>query len=109
MILFYNKKTGNIVGTIDGRIHNEGHLKMWVGTKEENERLIIDWIPTKFYDKEGKEVGKKAVNKKGESLVFTADFTPNHKQKEIFVEIEQRKKRLTDFKVDIVSKLLVSK
>lgn len=43
MILFYEKQTGKIIGTIDGRIHNEDHLKMWIGDPTKIGRMIIEW------------------------------------------------------------------
>jgi len=41
MILFYNKILGKIEGTIDGRVHTEDHLKMWIG--EGTERIVCQW------------------------------------------------------------------
>lgn len=43
MIIFYNKQTGKIIGTIEGRLHGEEQLKMWVGERTENNRLIFEW------------------------------------------------------------------
>ena len=40
MIIFYNKKTGDIVGSIDGRVHTEGQMKMQHGGNE-NAKFII--------------------------------------------------------------------
>lgn len=45
MIIFYEKATGNIKGTIDGRIHPNDHLKMWIGDPAETARLVIEWVP----------------------------------------------------------------
>lgn len=42
MILFYDKNTGEIKGTINGRIHNERQLQMWVG--ENTQRIVCNWI-----------------------------------------------------------------
>jgi|SRR3972149_340217 len=109
MIIFYNKKTGDIVGTIDGRIHAEDHLKMWVGTKEENDRIIVNWIPFQWYDIKGRKVGKNDKNKKGQRLAFTADYTPDHSQKELFVEIENNPRKLQEYKVNLQTKLFVKK
>ena len=47
MILFYDKRDGNIFGTIDGRVHDERQLNCHVdnGIGEENTgRYIIGWI-----------------------------------------------------------------
>ena len=70
MIIFYNKQTGNIVGTIDGRTHSKEHLTMWVGSKEENERIIVQWKRELEHDKSGE--------------VIAIQFTPDHKQADIF-------------------------
>lgn len=43
MILFKDKSTGQIIGKIDGRVHSEAQLKMWIGDPETTERVIIDW------------------------------------------------------------------
>lgn len=99
MIIFYNKENGNIVGTIDGRVHTEEQLKMWIGG-EENDRIVITWNPVKFYDRDGNEL------KEGEHA-YTADFEPDHPQKELFNEIDANLKRLKDFRVDIQTKQLV--
>jgi len=44
MIIFYDKQAGKIVGTIDGRIHGDDHLKMWVGDKDKNGRIVCQWV-----------------------------------------------------------------
>lgn len=43
MIIFYDKTTGDIVGTIEGRIHTPEQLNMWVGDKSKTKRLVINW------------------------------------------------------------------
>lgn len=42
MIIFYDKKTGDIVGNIEGRIHSDEHLRMWIG--EDTERIVCQWV-----------------------------------------------------------------
>lgn len=101
MIIFYDKITGKIEGTIDGRVHTEDHLKMWVGDPDKTDRLIVNWKAVKFYDAEGGEVAENDPKK------FTADFEPEHEQKELFIDIDQRKSRINDYKVDIQTKLLI--
>ena len=47
MILFYNKKTGEIFATIDGRVHNEHALSCYVNNgldKKDIGKYIIGWI-----------------------------------------------------------------
>ena len=41
MIISYHKKTGKIIGTIDGRKHSKDHLNMWIGNREETERIVV--------------------------------------------------------------------
>ena len=103
MIIFYNKKSGQIIGTIDGRIHPPEHLKMWVGDKKETDRLVIQWKPVKWYDEKGEEVSK--TSKK----VFTADFEPDCSQKELVAEIEKNPSKLYNYKVDTNNKTLIKK
>lgn len=64
MIIFYEKKTGKIIGTIQGRVHSKEHLNMWIGDKSETGRLVVNWKP-----------GKKSKDKKG-NVVF-ADYQPD--------------------------------
>ncbi len=55
MILFYNKKTGNVFATVDGRVHDEKQMKMIIsdGTpKKDIGKFVIGWEETK----ESKEV-----------------------------------------------------
>lgn len=81
MIIFYNKKSGKIAGTIDGRVHKPSHFKMWVGGKENN-RIIVEWEP----------VG--------------GEFQPKV-QKDIFTAIDKDRKELKKYKVDVKTKKLV--
>lgn len=76
MIIFYNKKTGNIVGTIDGRVHNDKQLNMWVGDKEETERIVIEW------EKSG------------------SNYKPKE-QKEIAIDIDNDHRNIKKYKVNI--------
>lgn len=102
MIIFYSKTTGEITGTIDGRIHNDDHLKMWVGTKVSNGRIVVNWIPTKWYNKEGEEV------EKDDPTVYTADFVPETQQ-DIFEALDKNPSSVYNYRVDIISKQLVLK
>lgn len=54
MILFYNKKTGKIFGSVNGRVHDNGQMKMEISDgspKEDIGKFIIGWI-----EKDGKMV-----------------------------------------------------
>lgn len=112
MIIFFNKKTGDIVGTIDGRIHRQDHLNMWIGDNEETERLIVDWKPVKWFDMNGNQIPEDcldACDENGRKLACVADFEPNHPQKELFVDIEKRISHINEFKLDVSSKRLIFK
>lgn len=85
MIIFYDKKTGQIVGTIQGRIHSKAHLKMWVGDETKTKRIIINW----FKSKEAK------------------DFEPDHQQKDLFIKLDKNPRKLKEYKVDLKTKQLV--
>lgn len=93
MIIFYDKKTGKVVGTIDGRKHTEDHLKMWIGDKNETERIVVEWEPVAYYDERGKRVNSKSKRR------FTADFEPKHEQKELFIDFDKGKKKVKDYKI----------
>jgi len=59
MILFYNKKTGNVFATIDGRVHNKEQMKCNIddGTpKKDIGKLIIGWEETGKYKEVEEEV-----------------------------------------------------
>ncbi len=43
MIIFFNKETGRIIGTIEGRVHGKDHLAMWIGDREKTKRLVVQW------------------------------------------------------------------
>ena len=78
MIIFYNK-TGEIIGNIEGRVHGDEHLKMWVG--EDTERIVCQWV-------------KKDGN-----------FTPNI-QEDIFIKLDSGESKPSDFKVNTETKEL---
>ena len=96
MIIFYEKATGKIRGTVDGRIHSKEHLKMWIGDKKKTGRIVIQWKPVKIHkDKDGKVIG--------------ADFEPDHPQKKIFEEIDQNPMKVYEYQVALKTKKLVKK
>ena len=109
MIIFYDKKTGEIKGTIEGRIHNDTHLNMWVGSQKDNDRIVVNFKPVKLYNREGKEISKDAKDEQGRSLVFAVDFEPEHEQKDIFVELDKKPNDVYKYKVDLKTKLLIEK
>lgn len=78
MIIFYTK-TGEIIGNIEGRVHGEEHLKMWVG--EDTERIVCQW-----------------EKRDGE-------FKPTI-QEDIFIKLDSGESKLSDFKVNTKTKEL---
>jgi hypothetical protein len=89
MILFYDKKTGDIIATIDGRLHGEEQLNMSVSNdpKMEVGKFIIGWI-----EKESKKI---ACNlDKMELLQRFEDITPESP---------------LDYKIDTQTLLLIKK
>jgi hypothetical protein len=89
MIIFYNKKTGRIVGTIDGRVHGDEDLKMWIGSREDNDRLIFEWVK----------------NKKGL-------FEPNVQDKNlkgVLKQLDESKLSVYDFIVDVNKMILIER
>ena len=113
MIIFFEKDTGKIIGTIEGRIHSEDHLKMWIGDKTKTDRLVIDW---KVVGKKKEKVKREVVV--GESIEGTPVFDiveeeievnvyePDHPQREIMVKLDERSIKLSDYKVGKDKKLV---
>jgi hypothetical protein len=121
MIIFYNKNTGIILGTIEGRVHNDLHLKMWIGDKTEIHRLVVQWKPTgkeiihitnepifeEYIDEEGftetRQIGVKKKKTK------TKEFQPDHEQVDIFKELDKTPSSVYNYKVDTKTKKLIPK
>lgn len=96
MIIFYLKDTGEIIGTVGGRIHQPEELKMWMGDPQQTERIIIEWKSTAWgKDDEGRKV----------ATAFEPDC--DEKLKPIIKEIEQTPMLLHEkYRVDPLTKLL---
>jgi len=73
MIIFFNKITGLIEGTIAGRTHAKEELNMWIGDKAETDRVIIEWV----------------------------EGFPDHKQKDLFTKIEEKQESIFDYKINL--------
>lgn len=101
MIIFYNKNTGIIEGIIDGRIHDDQQLNMWIGDKSETERIVIQWKVSKWFNKEGEEVDENDVDAEIEG------YLPDHPQAELLAEMEKRKTSIYQYKIDLQTKRLV--
>ena len=108
MIIFYHKKKGDIIGTIDGRINTKEELAMSFGTPEEQkdiDRIVVIWKPVTFFD----EKGNKLDPVKEREKVYAAEFQPQHPQKELFQLLDDKKIEILKYKVDIKTKRLVPK
>lgn len=82
MIIFYEKKTGRIVGTIEGRVHGEEHLNMWIGEKKganKTDRIVCNWVKTGEDEKD---------------YIFEPE-----KQQKIFFEIDKNPKEVKKYEV----------
>jgi len=44
MMIFYDKDTGEINGTVQGRFHSTEEKKLWIGSKERNGRIVYEWV-----------------------------------------------------------------
>lgn len=83
MIIFYNKQTGVISGTIDGRVHKD-HMNMWVGDKETNDRLVFEW-----------------------KRLEDGSWSLSDEQAELIFDIEQGKVDLRNCLIDVEEKKLI--
>jgi len=122
MIIFYNKETGKIEGTIDARIHNEQHLKMWIGDRDKTERLIIPWKVTETKEVDQKitvmEPIKNTITENGEPMYRKVQkmvkkkvsiWKPQHKQAETLEDIDRRRDKIRNYKIDVKTKMLINK
>ena len=109
MIIFYNKNTGKIVGTIDGRVHSKEHLKMWIGKRNETSRIICQWEVEKFTDKKGRKIEKTHIKAfKNRGIPIYAVWVPSI-QKEIGIKRNEETKSIKKYIVDIKNKKLKEK
>ena len=89
MIIFYRKSDNFVVGTIGGRLHQLPQLNMWLGKKEDNDRLVINW--------------KKDQDGSYSPDVESAEF------KTLLKEFEAKPSLIYDYKVDPEKKILIKK
>jgi len=107
MIIFYNTKTGDIVGTIKGRITTNMHKNMRV-VDENVDRLIINWKPTKWLDDNGKII----KGKRGKVNAYTIISSPDHPHKataSILEKIDKGEDNIKSYLVDLKTKNLIKK
>ena len=80
MIIFYEKDTGRIIGTIEGRVHNQEHLDMWVGDRNKTDRIVCNWVK---------------VGEDEKDYIFEPE-----KQPEIFSILDKNPKEIKKYKVE---------
>lgn len=123
MIIFYYKKghanEGKIIGTIGDRVHNEDHLKMWIGDPDEVERLIVQWIPgDKFVTQKvtSQVLTQHGVNENNEPLylketvaeeIKIPEYIPDHQQKELLEVLDGHPSEIYKYKIDPDKQVLV--
>jgi len=85
MIIFFEKSTGKIKGTIEGRIHSDQDMNMWIGDKDKTDRIVVNWKKDKSrYIPSLKDNGQKKIFEeidKDTSLVYK--FKVNTKTKKM--------------------------
>jgi len=99
MIIFYNlKKDGEIVGNIEGRIHNEAQLKVTMGITgvdpKDIGKIVCQWKIAKQWVENGRKF---------------FEFEPDHVQKDIFRILDKSSTDVYKYKVDLKTKNLVLK
>jgi len=93
MIIFYNKKSGEIIGTIDGRVHDEGQLKVSITQPNiEVDKIVCQWKISRQYIKNGKKY---------------TEFEPDNVQKDTFIEIDKNSSSVYQYKIDLETKKLI--
>jgi hypothetical protein len=122
MIIFYNKKNGEIIGTIEGRVHTEDQLKMFIQPSNVPKKDIGKYIiPFKVIYKEQEEpifenrivdtktlkVDRVVVGKK--KVKIGVGMEPDVLFKDLILDFEKGKKKIFDYKVDLKTNKLVKK
>lgn len=93
MILFYSKDTGEIIGVIDGRITTDSQMAMQIGDPGSTEKLVVQWVDSQWYNEKGEKVSK------DDPSAYTADYAPEHPQKELFIGFDNNSLSPYDYKV----------
>ena len=114
MIIFYNKKTGNIFGKIDGRVHTEERLKMWIQpsnvAKKDIVKYVVPFKPNlveeevpitewRMVDEKTKKVKKVVVRK--EKQMVTRGVKPAVPFADFIYDFESGKRFIHDYKVKL--------
>ena len=111
MIVYYKKTGGDIVGTTEGRIHHEGELEMWLGDRNEIDRLVVQWIIDKYFTKDGHELPSDrldALDENGNLIYHHCSFKPDNPQRELFEFLDRNPNEVYKYKFDIKTKQLIT-
>lgn len=113
MIIFYNKKTGAIIGTVDGRIHDKDAditIRPQGVPKEDIGKEIIKFKSI-YGEVEEPEMGLQLVDKEkqtfkqvqiGTKMVKkVVDMIPDVSYKDLISDFEKGKKSIYDYKVKL--------
>jgi hypothetical protein len=101
MIIFYDKKSGDIVGSVFGRIHTKDQKDMYIGDPNTVGKIVCEWKPVKnYYEWE-------FLWFKGK--VIAQDFEPNSEQKDLFINFDKNSSDIYNYKVDITTGKLYAK
>lgn len=99
MIIFYNKSTGSIIGTIDGRVNTREQLAVNMTISGINNdqvgKIVCTWKLIGYI--EGAD-GKKI-----------ATFEPDHNQKEVFMLFDKNPSSIYEYRVDTKTGSIVKK
>lgn len=121
MILFYNKKTGEIFGAINGRVHDPAQMNMSVGNGSPAENIgkyIIGWETNnevEDYEVEVEKmvgVGKGLFKKVKEKQILQRNkMIPHNEDKfDILQKFEdETPENPMDYKIDIATNNLIKK
>jgi hypothetical protein len=117
MIIDYNKKTGQIYGVINGRIHdkniiNNTSLSISGINPSDIGRIVVQWKPTsntidivnepifeEYVDGDGfTEARQVGIKKK---KVISQQYEPDSKQKDLFVKFDSGDEDIYNYKVNL--------
>ena len=110
MIIFYDKKTREIIGTVDGRVHTPQHLKMWIGNPETTGKYVVPFEPNvveekvpikemRVVDKKTMRVDKVVIGYK--KVKRSRGLFPKVSFASLILDFETGKKRIYDYKLNL--------
>ncbi len=111
MIVFVDKKTNKVVGTVAGRVHSPQQLNIWIPNKEESYRLIINWKPVneRFEVQEKKVIDGYVQDEEGfdqpryrtiRQKIKLVDYEPDHPQKDLLLAFSEGTENIYLYQVD---------